>query len=84
MQSKINLLHLITGLGCGGAEKMVYQLCKYSDKTQFNISVVSIDDTDYFFSKLKKLEIKVLKLGLKKNPLSFCNGILSLNKFIRK
>jgi len=84
VQSKINLLHLITGLGCGGAEKMVYQLCKYSDKTKFDISVVNIDDTDYFLSKLKKLEIKVLKLGLKKNPLSFFNGILSLNKFIRK
>ena len=84
MQSKVNLLHLITGLGCGGAEKMVYQLCKYSDKTQFNISVVSIDDTDYFFSKLKKLQIKVSKLGLKKNPITFLNGILSLNKFIRK
>ena len=84
MQSKINLIHLITGLGCGGAEKMVYQLCKYSDKTQFDISVVSIDDTDYFFSKLKKLQIKVLKLGLKKNPFIFLNGILSLNKFIRK
>jgi glycosyltransferase involved in cell wall biosynthesis len=84
VKSKINLLHLITGLGCGGAEKMVYQLCKYSDKTQFNISVVSIDDTDYFFSKLKKLQIKVSKLGLKKNPITFLNGILSLNKFIRK
>ncbi len=84
MQSKINLLHLITGLSCGGAEKMVYQLCKYSDKTQFNISVVSIDDTDYFLHKLKKLQIKVSKLGLNKNLRIFINGILSLNKFIRK
>ena len=83
MQSKINLLHLITGLSCGGAEKMVYQLCKYSDKTQFDISVVSIDDTDYFLSKLMKLQIKVLKLGLKKNPIALLKGIFSLNKIIR-
>ncbi|MBC8310856.1 MAG: glycosyltransferase [Candidatus Marinimicrobia bacterium] len=84
MQSKINLLHLITGLGCGGAEKMVYQLCNYSDREKFNISVVSINDTDYFLSKLKALPINVLTLGLNKNPLSVFGGIISLNKFIRK
>lgn len=84
MQSEINLLHLITGLSCGGAEKIVYQLCKYSDKKKFNVSVVGIDDTDYFYSKLKKMKIEVLKLGLKKNPRSFIGGIILLNKFIKK
>ena len=84
MQSKINLLHLITGLSCGGAEKMVYQLCKYSDAEKFKVSVVGIDGTDYFFSKLKILPINLSILGLNKNPFIFLNGIFLLNKFIRE
>tara|TARA_B110000467_G_scaffold48071_1_gene44054 strand:+ start:1093 stop:2145 length:1053 start_codon:yes stop_codon:yes gene_type:complete len=83
MQSKIHLLHLITGLGCGGAEKMVFQLCKYSDAEQFKISVVGINGTDYFFSKLNRLPINLSILGLNKNPFIFFNGVRSLNKFIR-
>ena len=82
MHNKIKLVHLISGLTCGGAEKMVYQLCKYADREKFDISVVSIDDTDYFLFKLEALQIKVLKLGLNKNPISLLKGIFSLNKII--
>ena len=83
MHNKIKLVHLITGLGCGGAEKMVYQLCKNADREKFNISVISIDDTDYFLPKLEALQIKVSKLGLNKNPIALLKGIFLLNKIIR-
>jgi len=83
VKSKISYLHLITGLDCGGAEKMIYQLCKNSDKEQFDISVISIDNTDYFLPKLETLQIKVSKLGLNKNPFVLLKGLFSLNKFIR-
>jgi len=82
VQNKIKLLHLITGLGCGGAEKMVYQLCKYHDRNKFDISVISLDNTDYFIPKFKSLNLKIISLGIDKSSFSFIKGVLWLNKFI--
>ena len=84
MHNKIKLLHLITGLGCGGAEKMVYQLCKYTDRDKFDISVISINDSDYFVPKLESIQINVNILKLQKTILSMFVGILKLNKLLRK
>ena len=39
---KINILQLITGLGMGGAEKVVYDLAFYSDKSKFNTYVIAL------------------------------------------
>lgn len=39
---KVNILQLITGLGMGGAEKVVYDLAYYSDKNRFNTYVISL------------------------------------------
>lgn len=39
---KVNVLQLITGLGMGGAEKVVYDLAYYSDKSKFNTYVMSL------------------------------------------
>jgi len=80
----MKLVHLITGLGCGGAEKMVYQLCKYADREGFDISVISINETDYFLPKLESLHINVNMLKLQKTPFSIFKGILKLNKLLRK
>jgi len=84
VHNKIKLLHLITGLGCGGAEKMVYQLCKYADRDRFELSVISIDNTDYFLPKLESLQIQVNMFRLKKTPFSIFKGILKLNELLRK
>ena len=84
MQSEINLLHLITGLGCGGAERMVYQLSKYADRDRFDVSVVSIDESNYFLPQLESIQINVNMLRLKKTPFSLFKGILKLNKLLQK
>ena len=84
VHNKIKLLHLITGLGCGGAEKMVYQLCKYADRDRFEISVISIDETDYFLPQLESLQVNVNMLELQKTPISMINGIFKLNKLLRQ
>lgn len=84
MKSKINLLHIITGLGCGGAEKMVYQLSKYSDRNRFDVSVISIDQTDYFLHKLESIPINVNMLRLNRRPLSIFKGIFRLHKLLKK
>ena len=84
VHNKIKLAHLITGLGCGGAEKMVYQLCKYADRKKFNLSVISIDKTDYFLSRLESLQINVNMLGLKRSPFSLIRGVFKLNDILRE
>ena len=39
---KINILQLVTGLGMGGAEKVVYDLAFNSDKSKFNTYVIAL------------------------------------------
>ena len=85
MHSKIKLVHLISGLGCGGAEKMVYQLCKYADSDRFEISVISLGGkTDDYAPKIQSLQVKVNSLNIRKNPFSVFKGVISLNKYFRK
>lgn len=43
---KINILQLVTGLGMGGAEKVVFDLAKYTSKDEFNIFVVAMSKRD--------------------------------------
>lgn len=43
---KINILQLVTGLGMGGAEKVVLDLAKYTSKDEFNIFVVAMSKRD--------------------------------------
>jgi len=44
--NKINILQLITGLGMGGAEKVVLDLAKYTSKDEFNTFVVGMSKRD--------------------------------------
>ena len=37
-----NITHIITGLGNGGAEIMLYKLLKYSNRDLYNMKVISL------------------------------------------
>ncbi len=39
---KINILFVLSALNNGGAEMLVIRLCKYLDKTRFNVSICSL------------------------------------------
>jgi len=85
VQSKINVLHLITGLGCGGAEKMVYQLCKYANRDRFNIYVVSLGaKTDNFVPLIESLQVKVYTLNMQKSLMSFLSTLNEINKILKQ
>lgn len=43
---KINVLQLITGLGKGGAEKVVFDLCQNFDHKSFSVSVLAFGQRD--------------------------------------
>jgi len=65
------IVHIITGLGSGGAEHMLYKLLKYSDRGKYYHEVVSLMDEGVYGEKIEELGIKVHCLNLnKKNILS--------------
>ena len=59
----MRIVHIITGLGDGGAEHTLYKICKY-DITNEHI-VISLKDNGKYYFLLKKLGIKVFFLNFK-------------------
>src|SRR6056300_1672924 len=58
----MKIVHIITGLGDGGAEHILYKICKYDFKNEH--VVISLKDKGKYFSILKKLGIKAYCLNL--------------------
>ena len=60
----MRIIHIITGLGDGGAEHTLFKICKY-DTTNKHI-VISLTDHGKYFSLLRKTGTKVycLKISL--------------------
>mgnify|MGYP001006316054 CR=1 FL=1 len=60
----IRIVHIITGLGNGGAENMLYKLLKHSDTTKYYHEVISLMGERYYGEKLEALGVKVHCLHL--------------------
>jgi glycosyltransferase involved in cell wall biosynthesis len=61
------IVHIITGLGSGGAEHMLYKLLKYSDKKKYYHEVISLMDEGVYGEKIKSQGIKVHCLNISRN-----------------
>ncbi len=66
----MKIVHIITGLGDGGAENVLFKICKYDIKNKH--FVISLKGPGKYFSLIKKLGIKVYCLNMR---------FYSLNKF---
>ena len=64
----MKVLHITSGLGNGGAEGMLYRICKVQ-KTYPNLetNIINLSTNDWYEKKLLSLGIKVYKINLKKN-----------------
>jgi glycosyltransferase involved in cell wall biosynthesis len=62
----IVVMFIITGLGTGGAEVMLYQLLAKINKQRFQPIVISLMDYGTFGTPLEKLGITVYSLGMKR------------------
>ena len=69
--NSIKIIHIITGLGDGGAEHTLYKICKYDILN--NHIVISLKGSDKYSTLLKKIGIKVYHLEM---------NFLSIRKFI--
>lgn len=75
------ILNIITGLGNGGAEGVLYRLCKYDDKSQH--IVVSMMDEGKYGPLLKEAGIEVHCLNMPQGRISL-TGLWKLFKLLRK
>ncbi len=80
----INILQLVTGLGPGGAEKVIFDICRKIDKTKFNCTVCSISEIVTLLPKFEASNIPTTPLFTKKNPVSFIKSVSILNRHIKK
>ena len=69
LSNHIKVLHIITDLGLGGAEAMLYKIIANSPDPKKH-SVISLRSEGFFGDKIKKLGAKVYTLGMTKNPFS--------------
>lgn len=58
------IVHIITGLGNGGAENMLYKTLKYSDKNLYYHEVISLTNEGVVGESIKQLGIKIHCLNL--------------------
>lgn len=72
------ITHIISGLGMGGAEKMLYKLVSKTDLTKFEVEVISLSSKGVYGDKIEELGIKVIAFNLKSNPKS----IFSMLKYL--
>lgn len=67
MQTLTSIVHLIPGIPFGGgAESVVYDLCRYADRTQFRLTVLYWNDRDEYADAMRETGAQVIKLPLKK------------------
>lgn len=76
-----HVLHLITGLGVGGAEHMLEKLVLSMDRSEFSNTVVSVTGDDQIAERLRDAGVPVYSLGLT-NAASLPRTILRLRRLI--
>ncbi len=76
----IRIVHIITGLGSGGAEHMLYKLLKYSDREKYYHEVILLMDDGIYGKKIENLGIKVHCLNLNKNKKNVFSSILKARR----
>ncbi len=79
----IRVVHIITGLSIGGAERMLQKLLSEIDSQQFDNSVISLTDLGPVAQHIKALGVPVTALNMKRgvpSPLAFIKLLYRLKK----
>ncbi|HEX2912500.1 MAG TPA: glycosyltransferase [Chloroflexia bacterium] len=83
MITRIKVVHLITGLGVGGAEMMLYKLVTHQNSQPLENIVVSLTEGGFFREKVEASGVKVYSLGMQPGRPSLA-AILKLIKILKK
>lgn len=76
------VIHVISGLSDGGAEGVLYRLCKYDSLNRH--CVISLTDRGKYGDILLNQGVEVVSLKMKSNVFNFIIGILKLFFILRK
>ena len=79
---KNKILHLITGLSIGGAEKVVFDLARKMDRSKFEVYVIAIGKKDEMRAAFQNAGIATTVLYCSKNPISLLIGLVKIRKYI--
>lgn len=79
---KIRVLHLITGLGVGGAETMLVKLLEGMDRERFESTVVSLLPVGALAPQIQGMGVRVESLGMRRGGLD-PSALLRLTKVLR-
>ena len=77
----MQVLHIITGLKRGGAETLLYRICKF-DK-EYNHTVISLTGTQDYGKMLNQINVSVYALNFSNSKINFF-GLFKLYKLIRE
>ena len=82
--SNINLLHLITGLGVGGAERVVLDLSKNSNKKRYKTSVISMSKQHEMLDMFRKNSVDVNVLNMNSSVTDLFKIVQSVNRHVKE
>lgn len=82
--SQIKLLQLITGLGMGGAEKVVLDLSKFINNDSFQTHVVALSNKTELLNEFLHNNINVTVLNGKNNFKYFFKIIREVNSYVKQ
>lgn len=84
MDKKRNIMHLMPGLGIGGAERLVLDLCRYMNGDGFNTYVISLSSRSDMLKEFVSQKVQVEVLGIKRNIFGALSAARRLNGFVRR
>jgi len=65
----LNVLHVISGLGAGGAESMLYRLIKENQEQGMHSAVICLGEESFVADKIRALNVEILNLELHKHSI---------------
>jgi glycosyltransferase involved in cell wall biosynthesis len=77
------IVHLITGLETGGAERMLSRLVAHTDRDRFRSVVVSIADVGNMAAAVDRANIELITLGIRRG-LPDPRGLFRLDRILRQ
>jgi len=69
-ENRLGVLHLISGLDIGGAEKMLVWTARHHDREEIRMCVVSLMSGGSLAQDIRREEVEVLELGQRRGRLS--------------
>lgn len=79
---RIRIVHVITGLNVGGAERMLWKLLAHSDRSRFDMRVLSLLDGGRLAEEIRRLDIPVTHLGIQ-SPGGAFKALFRLRRYLR-